>query len=116
MNKFNESNKNYTDYRCIDPTMVVSSNKWYPMTDVCPCDPSLSNQTGRGFTPCPMGVTFDKPDTKTVPLSSLSYNNGSWTPSDVTTLLPGANYPVGNYIPPQLEPRMLVRIGQTWRS
>lgn len=116
MNKITVTNKNYTDYRCIDPVMTVSSDKWYPMTDVCPCDPTLSNPTGRGFTSCPMGITFDSPDTKTAPLSALKYNNGNWVPSDVTTLPHGSNYPVGSYVPPQLEPRMLVRIGQTWRS
>ncbi len=110
------TNKNYTDYRCVSPTISVTDTKWFPMTDVCPCDPTLSNPTGRGFTPCPMGITFDKQDNKTLPLSALKNNNGNWVATDVTELPPGSMYPVGSYVAPQLQPRMLTRIGQTWRS
>lgn len=116
------SNKNYTDYRCLNPLATVMEEPWFPMRDVCPCNPKLSGPTGRGYSGCPFGVQF--PDTINgqaapnglVPLSSLQNIKGQWVPEKVQELPFGAAYPTGSYVPPQLQPRQNVRIGVTWRS
>jgi len=118
----NIANKNYTDYRCINPLATVIGEPWFPMNDVCPCNPKLSGPTGRGYSGCPFGVQFpdtiDSPNESNglVPLSSLRAINGQWVPERVQDLPLGAAYPTLSYVPPQLQPRANVRIGVTWRS
>jgi hypothetical protein len=107
----------FTDYRCIIPGTTVVSEPWFPMTDVCPCDPGLSDPTGRGFTPCPFGISEPGPDLGvTVPLQSIARTNNGWVTKDVKSVPYGTFYPKNNYLPPQLEPRPLMRIGVSWRS
>jgi hypothetical protein len=120
---------NYIDYRCVNPGSVVSQGPWFPMTDVCPCEPNLSNPSGRGIVACPFGINgsslasngssnelSNRP--QRVPLSTIKYSDGSWTPVQMkqSDLPFGSMFSTGNYIPPQLEPRPLVKIGVTWRS
>ncbi len=116
------SNKNYTDYRCINPLGTIMEEPWFPMRDVCPCDPKLSGPTGRGYSGCPFGIQF--PDSieeqnfqnGLKPLNSIQNKNGQWVPEEVRQLPFGAAYPTGSYVAPQLQPRQNVRIGVTWRS
>jgi hypothetical protein len=108
------NNPNYADYRCIDPVAKNVGAPWYRIDDVCPCDPKLSFPTGRGFTSCPMGVQFDnKIINETMKSSepikmSDSFGAGS--------MFPQVNKQISSVTPPQLQPRPLSRIGQTWRS
>lgn len=94
---------NYNVYRCPDPVAQVTTQPWYPYENVCPCDPTQSNPSGRGFTPCPFGVQFDKPPE--------SKNNSTMKPP-----LEGALYNTDQIVPPQFNPRPLSRIGQKWLS
>lgn len=113
-------NKDYTDYRCVDPgtTTTDSSDKWFPMFDVCPCNPELSNPTGRGITACPFGISNNIPVDEKIPVSKLVNKNGLYVPESMTKQdLPfGSLFTPTNYIPPQLQPRPSSRIGLFWRS
>lgn len=101
---------NYSQYRCQDPVGVKTGEPWYPYSNVCPCNPDLSNTSGRGFTPCPMG------------LSNLEKRGPSLPMNQIVNQIPknsqvvGTLYSEGQAVPPQLEPRQLSRIGQQWRS
>lgn len=92
-------------YRCPDPLKSYTSQPWYRFTDICPCDPKDSNITGRGFTSCPFGVS-----------DNSKYQSFQNTPIPQRDIPVGNIYPQQQYVPPQLEPRQLVRIGQQWRS
>jgi len=112
----------YSDYRCIIPNTIKTSGKWFPYENVCPCDPSLSNVTGRGLTPCPFGIAnsevkktnevkviegYNGPngyETRTIPVSQSYFDNS------------GSLYQNHTYEAPQLDPRPFVRIGYTWRT
>jgi hypothetical protein len=127
------SNPNYTDYRCLNPLANVVGEPWFPMTDVCPCNQSLSNPSGRGYTACPFGVDYYSEPTaaqlqmaqqapKGPLLNSLQFNNsGKWEAVPVTISnsapadQPGSLYPPTDFVPPQLQPRPFSRIGVTWR-
>ncbi len=110
---YNESNQNngnkFTIYRCPDPVAVKTDQPWYSYSNICACDPNLSNKTGRGFTACPLGINQEAP----------SWNLPSF---QIMSQLPNQNQTVGNlygknqYVPPQLQPRQLIRIGEEWRS
>jgi len=103
--------RNFSVYRCIDPVAVTTGAPWFVGIgeNVCPCDPNLSNKTGRGFTACPLGITQE----------STTWN---LPPFQLASQIPDQSQIVGNlyqknqYVPPQLQPRQLVRIGEEWRS
>ncbi len=110
---YNEANQNngnrFSVYRCPDPVAVVTEHPWYSYQNVCPCDPNLSNQTGRGFTACPMGINQEAPQWNLPMFQSISQ-----VPATNVT---GSMFGSGNqFVPPQLQPRQLIRIGQEWRS
>jgi hypothetical protein len=125
-------NKNYIDYRCIEPTATTVGEPWFRISDSCPCNPNLSNPTGRGFTPCPFGVQFDAPKSYSEPImtvgsspskrssfSAIPSFNGERINNE--NFMPGAIFPkvssnISKITPPQLQPRQIVRIGQTFRS
>ena len=98
---------NYNIYRCPDPVATKTNEPWYPTTNICPCDPNLSNQTGRGFTTCPYGIETDNTTNNGVKqnIKGITLNN---------TL--GNLYNDQQYIPPQYDPRPSSRIGIQWRS
>lgn len=100
LNKFNI-------YRCPDPIKSYTSQPWYRFTDVCPCNPNDSNVTGRGFTACPFGIQ-NKEETP------IKYSSAYQ--KEIKSLPKGSLYAQQQYVPPQLEPRQLARIGQEWRS
>ena len=110
---------NYVDYRCIDPTMAHIGSPWYPREDQCACNPIYSNPTGRGFTNCPFGVTFEYEAPKYLPVQTLEStwkSAGLYEPKNLTSLPFGSEFPKSSYVPPQLQPRQLVRVGNTWRT
>jgi hypothetical protein len=99
---------NYSVYRCPNPTAVNTGEPWYNQSNICPCDPNLSNSSGRGFTSCPMGIQ-EKSKPENLPMSQL------------TAQMPKPGQAVGSLysnktVPPQMWPRQLVRVGQSWRS
>lgn len=102
---------NYMAYRCIDPVAEKTGKPWYPITNICPCDPTLSNITGRGFTSCPMGISDTRPRP---PLYSLSQvkNQLPKSKQEVT----GNVFNQNQFVPPQLDPRPLTLVGYEWRS
>lgn len=115
----------YSTFRCLDPNFVITDKPWYPYQDVCPCDPKLSNPTGRGYTSCPYGVQTDiKSLNKEISKKSnvyevIDYNNinGYQTKNIPVTQLPlGSLYQNSQITAPQMDPRQLVRIGNEWRS
>jgi len=110
---YNEVSMNNEDkfavYRCPDPVAVKTGAPWYSYSNVCPCDPKLSNQSGRGFTACPLGVGESEPawDLSNFQLESQL---------PVNKQVVGNLYNQSQFVPPQLQPRPLARIGETWRS
>ena len=101
---------NYSVYRCPDPIKTETNTPWFRIEDKCPCNPNDSNVTGRGFTPCTFGIQFETPNQ--VNLAKTPY----LAPQPVNEKLVGSLYENNQYVPPQLEPRQLTRIGQQWRS
>lgn len=102
------SQDNFNIYRCLDPIKTQTNLPWYRIEDKCPCNPNLSNVTGRGFTPCTFGLQIEHPN-------SLNYfQSAGYKPYE--TPLKGSLYQDVQYVPPQLQPRMLSRIGNVWRS
>ena len=97
----------YQIFRCPDPVTTTTSDPWYPVDNSCPCDPNLSNTTGRGFTACPFGLTIEQPSGSLLTQASFPQNKAS---------VVGNLYSQGQYVPPQLEPRPISRIGMQWRS
>ena len=102
--------QNFKIFRCPDPVAVITEEPWYSYENICPCDPKLSNASGRGFTACPYGL-----DESTVPSWNLP---SSQLPSQLPskTAIVGNMFPQNQYVPPQMDPRPLSRIGQAWRS
>lgn len=109
----NQAEKNdsldYNVYRCPDPVAVTTGEPWYPISNVCPCNPNLSGTTGRGFTACPFGLTIEKPG-KPYPLGQLI----GQIPKN--SQIVGSLYNQDQYVPTQLDPRPLSKIGYQWRS
>jgi len=105
----NQNNtRNYSVYRCPDPVAIVTQTPWYSYSNVCPCDPNLSNPSGRGFTACPQG---------------LNQTQNEWNLPDwqITSQIPwnsqlGSLYNQHQYVPPQLNPYPVTQIGYSWRS
>ncbi len=110
---------NFIDFRCIDPVASTMNQPWYRILDECPCNPKLSNQTGRGFTSCPLGVQFDQKEINRVLENPkiVTNNNKQMSMSDMPSgsLFPNVNNSP-DVVPPNIQPRALIRIGQSWRS
>lgn len=123
---------NYVDFRCIDPVASQVGQPWYRISDVCPCSPSQSFPTGRGFTSCPFGVQFDdnRPQKNSSELMAVQNIDNKWASVPDTNaqklINNGSMFPVagsgsltgtepGAYTPPMLQPRQLARIGYTYR-
>jgi len=92
---------NYSDLRCVTPGAKTTGEPWFRMPDTCPCDTKFTNITGRGYQACPFGVTLNPAKSEYITL-------------DINVPF-GANYPLNSYVAPQLQPRQLIRIGNTWR-
>jgi hypothetical protein len=99
---------NYSVYRCPDPIKTETNTPWYRIEDKCPCNPADSNVTGRGFTPCSFGVQFETPN-------QINLAKTRDLPKQANKLV-GTLYENNQFVPPQLQPRQLARIGQQWRS
>jgi hypothetical protein len=103
---------NYVDYRCIEPSAIDTDGPWFPISNICPCDPKLSNPTGRGYTPCPFGIQPEQKVVQSFIKASIIKN-----PSITGT---GSMYPniskLSVISPPQFQPRPLTNIGYTWRT
>jgi hypothetical protein len=97
---------NYSVYRCPDPIKTKTTTPWYPVENICPCDPNDTNISGRGFTPCAFGVQYETPN-----IVKSNRNKQSESAKQ-----PGVLVQDNQNVPPQLQPRMLTRIGQQWRS
>lgn len=97
---------NFSVYRCPDPVNVNTNTPWYRDSNICPCSPETSNITGRGFTPCAYGVEFN--ETSPIQLQG--------TAGKTNTPLTGSFYQDHQFVPPQLQPRPLSRVGNQWRS
>jgi hypothetical protein len=99
-------------YRCIEPGAVVTKGPWFPTENVCPCDPKLSFPSGRGLSGCPFGVqdSSDSGAGSQVQASRRQFK----VPSE--NEITGNIFNSGQFIPPQMDPRPLSRIGVQWRS
>jgi hypothetical protein len=112
---YNDANQNngnrFSVYRCPDPVAVKTGSPWFYGIgeNICPCDPKLSNTSGRGFTACPYGIKQETPQWN-MSMSQMS----SQIPSQ--NQVTGSMFNKNQFVPPQLQPRQLVRIGQEWRS
>jgi hypothetical protein len=107
---------NFIDYRCIDPVGKNFSEPWYRISDSCPCDPNLSNQTGRGYSSCPLGIVLDQSKIMQALKNPepVTYNGANMFQSQIPG---GGLFPNGSsVVPPKLQPRQLVRVGYSWRS
>lgn len=94
-------------YRCTDPRKVNTDTPWYPISNVCPCDPQHNNVSGRGYTPCTFGITTDQQQIS----SSLPQGTPLNRPKPT-----GSLFQMNQYSPPQLDPRQSVRIENQWRN
>lgn len=109
-NEVSQNNtRNYSIYRCVDPVAVKTGEPWFNYSNVCPCDPKLSNTSGRGFTACPFGINQEA-SSWNLPISQQY----SQIPNEKQVV--GNMFNKNQYVPPQLQPRQLVRIGEEWRS
>jgi len=107
LNESSQNNsKDFSVFRCINPTATITEYPWYSSgTNVCPCDPNLSNPSGRGFISCPYGINNTSSSFKQSD-DSFPYNNQ----------ITGNLYPKEQFVPPQIQPNPLVKIGYSWRS
>ena len=102
--------RNYSTYRCPEPSSVKTGEPWFPYSNICPCDPNLSNKTGRGYTACTFGIA--EPEKIRGPAIN----------SFKRDMIPQRNQVVGSLfsqnqtVPPQSDPDPFVRIGQAWRT
>lgn len=104
------SSTDFNVYRCPDPLKSKVNSPWYRFEDVCPCDPNAINITGRGFTPCALGIQFED-------LPGMNYTPGfNANLQSLPNPLTGTLYNTRQIVPPQLQPRQNSRIGQVWRS
>ena len=111
-----EEERKFNIYRCPDPLKYEVNSPWYRYTDICPCNPTYSNLTGRGYVSCPWGIEDDSFNMEETPWETnlnftIPRNYGNEGPR-----LKGALYQNNNIVPPQLQPRPLARIGVNWRS
>lgn len=131
------NNGNYNVYRCLDTRKYKVDTPWFRQYDVCPCNPEISNPTGRGLLPCPFGYPSQNMISKSPsrPKSSEKPQGSQWDKAPQPYLfektqhlaekspalqkiadLSGSLYQENTFTPPQLEPRPIARIGQQWRS
>lgn len=103
-----DKDNKFSIFRCPNPTATKTSEPWYPTTNFCPCDPKLSNVSGRGFTSCPFGIVEEP-----VQFNSVVYSHNSFPKNNKII---GNLYSQKQTTPPQLDPRPFSRIGQTWRA
>jgi len=100
--------QNFTVFRC-NPLGLEESRPWWREQEFCPCPSEYNNETGRGFVSCPYGVENEKEvmfgKIPTVP-----------NPEKIKKEMTGSLVQDKQWIPPQLQPRPLSRIGQQWRS
>jgi hypothetical protein len=111
-NEVNQNNtRNYAVYRCPDPVAIKTGGPWYygDGENICPCDPNLSNKTGRGFTACNIGINQEAPQWNLPTFQLVSQF------PDKNQIV-GSMFSQNRFVPPQLQPRQLVRIGEEWRS
>lgn len=122
--------KRFFQYRCIDPVATTQGAPWYRITDYCPCDPTVSNPSGRGFVSCPVGVQFGQGaiaaqgalSAAAVPATPTTTNGLVWGPGTVEALrgamysAPGGTGAGAMAVPTILETRPVYRIGYEWRS
>jgi len=99
---------NYSIYRCLDPIKQDTNKPWYPISNVCPCNPNDYNISGRGYTPCAFGVQYESK-------TQINLSNEKKLPNQQPPLV-GSLIGSNQFVAPQLEPRMLTRIGNQWRS
>jgi hypothetical protein len=106
---------NYVDYRCIEPSAIDTAGPWFPISNICPCDPKLSNPTGRGYTACPFGIQAEQKTISKEAHSFMPINT-----NNIHTVGDGVMYPSLSQLnvisPPQFQPRPLTNIGYTWRT
>jgi len=105
------NNPNYVDYRCIEPSAITTNAPWFPISNVCPCNPSLSNPTGRGYVACPFGV-----QTNTKQIEQHNMSKVVSVPKVAGAMFPNVSSNFAVISPPQFQPRPLTNIGYTWRS
>jgi ferredoxin-thioredoxin reductase catalytic subunit len=99
------NNLDYNVYRCPEPTATKTEEPWFPRYNACPCDPKLSNITGRGYTACPIGLNEER-----------QIPNGN-NPDIVTNpRLTGTLFNQKQWVPPQIYPNPSIRIGEAWRT
>ena len=101
------SGADFSVYRCPDPRKVKTGEPWYPISNVCPCDPQFGNISGRGFTPCAFGITTNQQEIVSAVRSPPKPPGGLPT---------GSLFQTGQFSPPQLDPRQNVRIENQWRN
>lgn len=117
-----EQNKyRYSVFRCLIPGKSQVDPPWFPYSDICPCNPEYDNPTGRGMVSCGYGVQFDQnlinqSVNAIETLKTVVGSNGQFYSIPVDSLPEGTMYPKMQNVPPQAEPRPLIRIGQEWRS
>lgn len=106
------------DYRCLIYDRNIVEQPWFRQEDVCPCNTSLNNPTGRGHSLCPFGVDFQVPYANKQPLLTLEENtkNGYTVEAVPTEPKKYVLYPPFQYTAPQMEPRQWVRVGVEWRN
>lgn len=106
-NQANVDNGNkFAIYRCLEPGAIETKGPWFPTENICPCDPKLSFPTGRGISGCPFGVMeYEK-------RPSAQLFNKVPKESEITGII----FNNAQFIPPQMDPRPLTRIGERWRS
>ncbi len=96
----------FSVYRCLDPKKVNTDQPWYPISNICPCDPKFNDITGRGLSRCPFGITTNQSEIKS------AIQPVRQTPTGLT----GSLFQNNQYSPPQLDPRQNVRIENQWRN
>ena len=113
----------FSDFRCLSPYSTTTGKPYFPFENVCPCDPKHNNPTGRGYTLCPYGVQMDHSrilhdSNISIPLKKfVKSNTGTYDEKTGYADIPnGSMFPGKQYVPPQIYPRQLTRIGEVWRS
>ena len=110
------SDSKFNIYRCPDPRKVVTTSPWYRIDDFCPCDPTQSNVSGRGYTPCTFGMQVEMPNPSELQPPAFGLQLPGQLVSSVNNFMVGSMYQNDQIVPPQLQPRPLTRIGQSWLS
>jgi hypothetical protein len=116
-NSNDDGNDKFYAYSCMIPFARKIDQPWVSYSNVCPCDLQQSNVTGRGFTPCAFGINNRTDDVQEYkPL--VNYKGEQISSSNINSmnnLYPGSTS-IGQFVPPQLDPRALIQVGYEWRS